>query len=588
MKKWGIILWLALLFSSISVYSIDSLYYKISQLPDNDEKLDYLLVLCKNVQKDDFALGLEYCEECIAISEKLNRTSHRAWGHVYKAKAHELLGDYKTMAENYHEALDLFILIKDSAGMAGTYNKLGYVELRLKDYERAIDYFKNALHLAKYVPEDFKRAEFYVGLADVYIDQKLPDSAKQYLETAMTLVEDKPDELAKAKVFESMGKYYRSIGEYDSAFACYKRNILIIRGLGSRRLAIPALRNLGDLYCSSGDEAKSLHFLTEAIELSLQVRNKEELAKCYKVLANCYESRNDESKALYYYKLNEALQDAIFNEEKFKAMALVQARFEFNNKTRQMEAIQRESIGEERRIRYFWIVIALLTLGLSIVTWLAYRTKLRANEALKKQNDEKDVLIKEVHHRVKNNLQLINSLLNLQRDKVEDLETKKALTESSNRVKSMAMVHQKLYQEADVSRIDFEDYLNELIEYLATGLQPFDVQVKYNVECEKINFNLQTAIPLGLIINEVITNSLKYAFAARKTGTITIKAVNEPGLVFILVTDDGVGLPQDLDPSKSNTLGMHLIRLLARQIKAEIKVRTGKGTKFEIKLKPDE
>ena len=587
-KIWIVLLTFFIGFGHAIEAKDDSLYYRISKMPDSDEKLDYLLILCKNLHKDDFALGLEYCESCIAVSKKLNRTSHRAWGHIYKAKAHELLGDYKTMAENYHEALELFTLVKDSAGMAGVYNRLGYVELKLSDVNRAMFYFKRALEFAKHVPEDYRRAELYTGLADLFIDLNQPDSARMYLETAMELVEEKPNDYTKAKVYESFGTYYRNKNNFDSAFTCYKTNIEIVRSLGSRRMAIPALRLLGELYCEWGSESKALHFLTEALEISLSIRNKDEIAQCYNALATCFEIFEDDAKALYYYKLNESLQDSIFNEEKFKAMALVQARFEFNNQARLMEASQRESLGEERRIRYFWIVIALLTLSLSIVAVLAYRTKLKAHEALKIQNDEKDVLIKEVHHRVKNNLQLINSLLNLQRDKVDDLETKKALTESSNRVKSMAMVHQKLYQEADVSRVDFEDYLNELIEYLATGLQPFGVEVKYKVECEKIAFNLQTAIPLGLIINEVITNSLKYAFADRKEGNISIKATKNEGRIFIVITDDGIGLPQDLDPVKSNTLGMHLIRLLARQIKAEIMLRTGKGTKFEIKIKPDE
>lgn len=557
-------------------------------MPDGDEKLDNLLSLCRNLHENDFALGLEYCEACITLSDKLERTSHKAWAHVYKAQAHEVLGDYKTMALNYHEAIELFAKIKDTAGLARTYNQLGYVELKLSDEERAMNYFKLALSMAHYVPIDNKRAELYAGVGTLFLELNSPDSAIGYLRKGMTFIEERPDSYTKARIKLAIGQYHLQKQNFNSAFNYFKQSLQMTRRLGSVRRTIPILRQLGELYIIKGVETKALHFLTEALELSLQIGNKSEIAECYQSLARCHEHFEDVKKALFYYKMTESMEDSIFNEDRFKSMALVQARFEFNNKMREVEISQEETLVEERMIRYFWIAIALLTLGLSIASAFAYRTKVKTNEALREQNAEKDILIKEVHHRVKNNLQLITSLLNLQRDKVEDPETKKALTESSNRVKSMAMVHHKLYQEADVSKVNFEDYLNELIEYLATGLQPFDVKVKYNLFCDEISFNLQTAIPLGLIINEVITNSLKYAFSNKEEGNITIRASKEPEHIFIIITDDGVGLPQELDPSKSNTLGMHLIRLLAKQIKAEIMVRTGRGTKFEIKIKPDE
>jgi len=211
-----------------------------------------------------------------------------------------------------------------------------------------------------------------------------------------------------------------------------------------------------------------------------------------------------------------------------------------------------------------------------------------ATEKLKSSLNEKKILIKEIHHRVKNNMQIITSLLSLQIQHLDDEEIVAAtvLKESQNRVRSMAMIHEKLYLSKDFTHIRFEDYIKRLLSDLLYSYDTNMGRVKLVVDVEDVNLNMETAVPCGLIISELISNSLKYAFPEEKNGKIKVSLKQVPeNLKFILtVADDGVGLPEDLDFKNTRTLGLELVNNLTKQIDGEIKLDRSQGTKFEIRF----
>jgi two-component sensor histidine kinase len=196
---------------------------------------------------------------------------------------------------------------------------------------------------------------------------------------------------------------------------------------------------------------------------------------------------------------------------------------------------------------------------------------------------EKEVLIKEVHHRVKNNLQVISSLLSLQAAEIVDANTLDALRESQNRVRTMALIHEKLYQSSDLAHIDFSVYLQSLVTSLVQSYRGKTDIVEIQVLAEKILLDLDTAIPCGLIVNELVTNSLKYAFPPGHSGKIQVFCQHRPNKRYSLtVCDDGVGLPPGFDHTKSTSLGLKLVNSLVYQIEGELIVGAPKGTRFEI------
>jgi two-component sensor histidine kinase len=207
--------------------------------------------------------------------------------------------------------------------------------------------------------------------------------------------------------------------------------------------------------------------------------------------------------------------------------------------------------------------------------------KVRDEKELKKSLAEKEVLLREIHHRVKNNMQIISSLLNLQ-IQFEDLdETISVLKESQGRIKSMAIIHEKLYQSSSLTNINFKEYIEKLMLDIYYSYGILNGSIESVLEIQNINLNIDTAIPLGLIINELVTNSIKYAFPEH-IGKINIKLVSNHDQLELTIADNGTGISEELVLESSKTLGLQLVNSLIKQLDGKLEVDTSNGTKFKI------
>jgi two-component sensor histidine kinase/integral membrane sensor domain MASE1 len=205
-------------------------------------------------------------------------------------------------------------------------------------------------------------------------------------------------------------------------------------------------------------------------------------------------------------------------------------------------------------------------------------------EQLLSSLQEKQVLIKEIHHRVKNNLQIVSSLLNLQSLQITDNNTLDIFTKSKSRIKSMALIHKLLHSSENLSKINFKDYLVELSDAI---LESFGSRhIKSRINAEDIFLEPDQATNLGLIVNEIISNSIKHAFISGNEGLITIELLNHDNNVKLTVKDNGKGLPEDFDPDNATTLGMQLINNLIRQVPADLNLEYDAGTKYTLAFKP--
>ncbi|MCW3083095.1 MAG: hypothetical protein JWP12_461 [Bacteroidetes bacterium] len=209
----------------------------------------------------------------------------------------------------------------------------------------------------------------------------------------------------------------------------------------------------------------------------------------------------------------------------------------------------------------------------------------RTSEIIK-QRDEKEVLLKEVHHRVKNNLQIINSLINIQSDYVSDEKSLELFKEIRNRIRTISLVHEKLYKSEDYVNINVKEYINMLVENLIDTYS-FEKNINLNIDLQVEHFNLNTIIPLGLLMNELISNSFKYAFNDRNEGTIEIKLQHSGSGDYVLnIGDDGKGFENDPFVGESSTLGLELVKILAEQLNGTIKKLPGSGTYYRLEFKP--
>ncbi|KYC41065.1 hypothetical protein WA1_23395 [Scytonema hofmannii PCC 7110] len=198
---------------------------------------------------------------------------------------------------------------------------------------------------------------------------------------------------------------------------------------------------------------------------------------------------------------------------------------------------------------------------------------------------EKEVLLKEIHHRVKNNLGIVSSLLQMQCRRTQDSQATAILLDSQNRIASIALVHEKLYRSEDLANINFAQYIPDLVTHLFDSYNIRSSHIKLHFQVEDVGLDIESAIPCGLIVNELVSNALKYAFPNKQTGEILVKLYEHEHHLILIVQDNGVGLPVEFDKKKTKTLGINLIQGLVKQLRGSIEINSQQGTEFKITLK---
>jgi two-component sensor histidine kinase len=210
----------------------------------------------------------------------------------------------------------------------------------------------------------------------------------------------------------------------------------------------------------------------------------------------------------------------------------------------------------------------------------------RAEENVRKSLEEKEVLLREIHHRVKNNMQIVSSLLGLQSQNIEDIKYKDIFIQSQTRIDSMALIHQKLYQSENIAQINFKEYIDGIVSNIFQSYCTKN-NIKIDINVENISINIDYAVPCGLIINELVTNCLKYAFPDERQGKIQISLKSkENNMIQLLIRDDGIGIPEDMDIRNTESLGLRLVSSLAEsQLHGEILINRDRGTEFQINFR---
>ena len=234
------------------------------------------------------------------------------------------------------------------------------------------------------------------------------------------------------------------------------------------------------------------------------------------------------------------------------------------------KAVERNSVGTAKRM---------------VGTLSDIRERVNAKKKIKKSLEEKEMLLKEIHHRVKNNLMIISSLLNLQSGYIKDKESQDIFKESQNRARSMALIHERLYRSTDLKKIDFGDYIQSLSKDLFNTYISNSSLIALKINVENIFLDINTAIPLGLIVNELITNSLKHAFPNGRKGEINVEFHKKDEKYEFTVKDNGIGFPKDIDFKKTDSLGLQIVTNLTDQIDGKIELNINNGTEFKINFK---
>ncbi|MEI2737735.1 MAG: sensor histidine kinase [Chitinophagaceae bacterium] len=288
------------------------------------------------------------------------------------------------------------------------------------------------------------------------------------------------------------------------------------------------------------------------------------------------------------------LMDSIVKSEKaYNALLATENDFKeakLNKEKELMQALTRENILQARKVKKErqtkWVLAGgaalLLLSGVSILA--LYRKQKRKNSIIQKQAADLEVLMKEIHHRVKNNLQVVSSLLDLQSHTITDMQAHEAVKEGKNRVQSMALIHQNLYSEGNIKGIKVREYVSNLLQTLCDSYNITNDKVKIKASIDDLNLDVDTMIPLGLVINELVSNAFKYAFKEKQAGELEITLKENADKLSLLVKDNGSGFPAGLDTKNTKSFGLRMIRAFAQKLKAKLDIYNNNGAVVEMEI----
>lgn len=351
-------------------------------------------------------------------------------------------------------------------------------------------------------------------------------------------------------------------------------------------------------YIAKGEIQKALKNTTIALNIGNDKKSKVVTKSAHLLNSEIFEKLGNSKKALESFRNYHAINESTLSAEKISQIneldskyqkAIIQNKLNILEKENALKELEIQKGNQRKMLLYGGATILLILL---LMLYYFFRKKSETNQILKEKNQiinkslqDKDILLREIHHRVKNNLQVVSSLLNLQANYISDDTALEAITEGKNRVSSMALIHQNLYREENLTSINSKEYFDDLIDNLFDSYNIEEENIELSKEIEDLDIDVDTMIPLGLIVNELVSNSLKHAFKDDvQKGNISIRLFEHNGLLTLSIADNGIGMTEDHFLS-SDSFGNKMIKAFQQKLKAGIKIENDNGTKVTINIK---
>ena len=494
---------------------------------------------------------------------------------------------YNKASTHLFKALDILEAENDQEKIAACLAQIGLVLDLTENYTEAIDYANQAIRIQKEYdnPEALALSYEIRSRPLIFVDSldygiKTIDSAINILNLANSNSELLYD------CYNSKGNLLKYTEAYDSAIYYYKLNLEYFTKTGDLRGIIAAKGNLGHAYRLKGEYETALPYSLSALEMGVSSGYTRNVWENHLHASVIYEMLGDFENALKHNidLVNE--REVFFQQNIDNLKAEYQIEYETEKKNQQIQS-QQQAIASQKRIQSLSFGILGLLSILLVGSIIVSRNSRRKNEVLRIKNEEVELLLKEIHHRVKNNLQRVSSLLYLQSNFIKDPNALDAIKESQHRVQSMSLIHKKLYSGKNLTSIKMDDYLKSLGSGLldSFNLPGTSINIQYNVE--PLEADVDTAIPIGLIVNELVTNALKYAFSGDKAeGCIDINLYQKADALCLEVADDGVGISDaDVNTDIQSGFGTQLVQLLATQLGGTMEKISEVGTKVVFRFR---
>lgn len=499
-------------------------------------------------------------------------------GYVYERR-----GELSKAADFAMRSLNLGKKLGDKKAIALAYSDLSNLFWKQSKFEAGLEYGLKSLEIfeARGITDlDYDFTLYVVG--NNYLAMGKYAQAKRYYEHALIIGERYGFYNNLSDVYISLVDLYAILGEFDKANEAGENALKYATLLDNHFMMMRSWLSMGKLEIFRKNYVTAIENLKESIKIaSNDFGDEYYLSQAYEAMGQAYAGNEDYLEAYHAFSEYDTLQRRIFTAEADQRISQLRAEFDLANKESTI-LLQESQIKKQKMSQIFLGVIAVLLFISSLLAFKASQNKFKINALLRKQNKEKEFMLKEIHHRVKNNLEVVSSLLSLQSAQIQDPNILEAMKASQHRVQSMAMIHQKLYMGKELATVEMKDYFKDLSNYILDAYDA-EAQIAIDVVMEPLEVDVDVAIPIGLIVNELLTNSMKYAFPDHMKGKIRIGLSKINASLQLEVIDDGVGHTGSLE-SQGTGFGSQLIALLTKQLDGKMVLNNNLGTSVSIQF----
>jgi len=485
---------------------------------------------------------------------------------------------------------DLYQKVGSIEQKAGSNNALAIYYMDLDQREKGYERYLMAL-------EEYNQANDMMGAANVnanlglaYIEDKKFEKAEFHL-----MEQGRLDSIIDTKWglgfhHDFMGYLRMEQGRLDEAQISFITALNIRKELSSHYNIAESRVSLAGLYVEMEKFDEAIFHANKVFDHQDKSKSLTQQQSAHEVLSRAYEAIGDNAQALKSYKNYKIISDSILNRDMLEQVTEKDAKFSRAEQDNEIALLNAKNsanekiLGAQRRALVVGGIALFFISILSFFLWKLYQKVKLQNSVISSTLEDKKILLREIHHRVKNNLQIISSLLNLQSKNIKDEKVAEAIQEGKARVRSMALIHQDLYQqEHNLLGVSVKSYLQKLCNELFSTYSVSPDRINLDLDIADIDLEVESLVPLGLILNELITNSIKYAFPDERVGSIDISLKEDQDSLILRVADDGIGMDYSMVNEKKS-FGHFLIRTLSKQLQGKYDVQGDNGTVFEMRF----
>lgn len=575
-----------------------------------------------NFYKGDYPSALQNYLAAYKIREEIKEVRSIASSLLNIGIIYDKQGNLEDARKNYEKSLQYNIELGDKKAIAACYNNIGITYEKQRNYPEAIVFYGKALKIKEAIGDKKGCAVTHFNLATIYENHNQHDSAFVSYSTALNLSEEIGDEHGANRAMYSLGSICMRLKKYDDAKKYLDKALVTAHQLGSKENIVECYGQLIVLDSLTGNwrdafthynqyfkyndsminadnteqlvKAKMQYDFDKKEAITKAEQEKKELAYqkelALKVLEFEYKQKQAAAKTekeKQQLQFEQQIKEQKINLEYNQKIAIADAKeknqLALNKVLAQENELMLKNRKNEKLIRWLLLLGLISLITFSVTYFINYRKQKLANIQIAKQSDHLKILMQELHHRVKNNLQLISSLLELQSMRLTNDTAKQAFEEGQSRVQSIAILHQQLYQHDDISTIELSRFIDELFKQIAAAFKKPDQQLNIINALNEFYVDIEIALPLGLIINELATNSFKYAQPTNNELQLKVSLKQTEEKMYTLIySDNGVGMPNNFSLEKAQSLGLRIVSKLAKQVKGASTYQYNNGSIFSV------